>query len=115
MYYLLVRWLIVEAAEKHSLDPLRISFTEAVRELEQMRGSLLTSSPSWAARVLLPRLLNRIASHTVSIRPGRHYPRPNDTKAKDKGYGQKQSASKLCKHINSNHCNKKRTKTARQA
>jgi hypothetical protein len=115
VYYLLVRWLIVEAAEKHSLDPLRISFTEAIRELEQMRRSLLTSSLNWAAHVLLPRLLNRIASHTVSIRPGRHYPRPNDTKAKDKGYGQKQSASKLCKRINSNHRNKKQTKAARQA
>src|SRR5207253_8266036 len=32
--YLLVRWLIVEAAVKHRRDPLRISFRNALRELQ---------------------------------------------------------------------------------
>jgi len=32
--YLLVRWLIVEAAVKHDLDPLRVSFLHAFRELQ---------------------------------------------------------------------------------
>ena len=114
VYYLLVRWLIVQAAEKHGLDPLRISFSEAVRELEQMRGALLTNSPTWVAGVLLPRLLDRIASHMVPLRPGRHYPRPNDTKAKNKGQGKKQPASKLNKRINSNHRNKKQKTATRQ-
>jgi hypothetical protein len=115
VYYLLVRWLIVQAAEKHGLDPLRISFTEAVRELEQMRGALLTSSPTWVARMLLPRLLDRIAAHLVPSRPGRHYPRPNDTKAKDRGHGKKQPAAKLSSSINSNYRKKKRTKACRKA
>jgi len=106
VYYLLVRWLIVQAAEKHGLDPLRISFSDALRELEQMRGVLITSSHAWIRNGLLPRLLARIASHLVPLRPGRHYPRPNDTKIKDMGNGEKRLASKLTKRINTNYRNK---------
>jgi hypothetical protein len=75
VFYLLVRWLIVEAAVKHGLDPLRVSFLHALEELEAMRPLLICSSPLWVARILLPRLLERIASHLVPVRPGRHYPR----------------------------------------
>lgn len=85
VYYLLLRWLIVLAAEKHGLDPLQISFRNAVRELEQMQAMLVTQSEEWVRLTLLPRLLDRIASHTVPSRPGRHYPRPNDTKPKTNG------------------------------
>ena len=84
MYYLLTRWLIVLAAERHGLDPLRISFTDAVRELEQMRSSLVTSNLQWVTGTLLPRLLDRIASHLVPLRPGRHYPRTKDAKPKSR-------------------------------
>lgn len=100
VYYLLIRWLIVLAAEEHGVDPLRISFTNAVRELEAMRTTVATSSKSWVQRELLPRLLARIASHLVPLRPGRHYPRPNDTQPKDRGNGQKQAASKLSNRVN---------------
>jgi hypothetical protein len=75
VYYLLVRWLMTEAAAKHGLDPLRLSYVEAVRELEAIRVALLTADPRWAACVLLPRLLDRIAQHQVTPRPGRSYPR----------------------------------------
>ena len=108
VYYLLIRWLIVLAAEKHGIDPLRISFSNAVRELDLMRAVLITSSPDWVAAVLLPRLLDRLATHLVPLRPGRHYPRANDTKPKDRGHGQKQKPSKLNSRINSNHKNTKR-------
>lgn len=107
VYYLLVRWLIVSAAEEHGLDPLRISFTNAVRELELMRASFVTSSDEWISRVLLPRLLERIAAHQVPLRPGRHYPRPKDTKPKDRGHGTKQLPAKLTKRVNTNHPNNK--------
>ena len=108
VYYLLIRWLIVRAAEKHGLDPLRISFSNAVRELELMWSALVTGSERWVQKTLLPRLLDRIASHLVPLRPGRHYPRKNDTKSKDRGKGQKQPPAKLSNRINSNHKNKKR-------
>ena len=78
--YLLVRWLMVEAAVKHGLDPLRLSFLEAYRELKLMRPALLTATPDWASKVLLPRLLDRIAEHQVPERPGRHYPRRKKSK-----------------------------------
>lgn len=107
IYYLLVRWLIVLAAEKHGLDPLRISFTSALREMEHLRSTLITNPLAWVIHELLPRLLDRLASHTVPLRPGRHYPRPNDTQPKDRGHGQKQAASKISKRINSN-CNQKK-------
>jgi Transposase DDE domain len=73
--YLLLRWLMVEAAVRHGLDPVRISFQNALRELQGMWNTLVISNPQWVARVLLPRLLERIASHVVPFRPGRSYPR----------------------------------------
>jgi hypothetical protein len=109
MYYLLLRWLIVRAAEKHGLEPLRISFTNAVREVEHLRQTLAVSRVAWVQRTLLPRLLDRIASHRVPPRPGRHYPRPNDTQPKDRGHGQKQLPSKLSKRVNS-HLRRKNTR-----
>src|SRR5260370_13210601 len=81
--YLLVRWLIVEAAVEHCLDdPLRLSFKGALEELTDMRQSLITATPERVEEVLLPRLLERIARHLVPLRPGRHYPRPKDAYAR---------------------------------
>jgi hypothetical protein len=87
--YLLVRWLIVEAAVKHDLDPLQLSFTQALRELNAVRDTLVTASPGWAA-VLLDRLLDRIAKHRVPFRPGRHYVR----KKKSSNHKRKSNAPK---------------------
>lgn len=72
--YLMVRWLIVEAAVKHGVDPLRISFTHALRELNHMRPMLIVASDSWASH-LINLLLEQIAEHQVPFRPGRSYPR----------------------------------------
>jgi hypothetical protein len=95
LFYLLVRWMIVEAAVKHGHPPLRLSFTHALRELHDVSEKLITSHLSWVRHVLIPRLLTRVASHLVPSRPGRHYPRPNDTKPKNKGKGKTQLPSKL--------------------
>jgi hypothetical protein len=93
--YLLIRWLMVEAAKAHDADPLRLSFTGAWNELQDMSHALLTSSRQRVATVLLPRLLKRIASHPVASRPGRHYPRPHDTQILNKGKGKRRLPSKL--------------------
>ena len=96
LLYLLIRWMMVEAATAHGVaDPLRLSFTGAVRELTDMIPKILISSERHIARTLLPTLLRRIADHRVPLRPGRHYPRPNDTKVKNKGKGRRQRPSKL--------------------
>jgi hypothetical protein len=72
--YLLVRWLIVEAAVRRKRDPLSVSFSHALGELMTMHDLLVTATSSWA-KVLLGRLLDRVADHVVPRRPGRHYPR----------------------------------------
>ena len=84
LLYMLTRWLMVDTAEERELDPLRISFVHAQRELLDLRPALLTSSPQRVARVLLPRLQQRIAEHLVPLRPGRHFPRPADHYKKGK-------------------------------
>jgi hypothetical protein len=84
LLYLLTRWLMFEAAEEHGVSPLRISFTQALREVNDIRHALLLADPQRVRRVLLPRLLWRIAQHLVPLRPGRHYPRPADRYRKGK-------------------------------
>lgn len=95
LVYLLVRWLMVEAALKHGGDPLRLSFMECLREIIDLRQTMMTASWRRVRGVLLSRLLERIASHLVPLRPGRHYPRPKDTKIKDNGQGKKRLPSKM--------------------
>lgn len=75
LLYLLTRWLMVEAGAAHQVDPAELSFVAAQRELEDMRVTLLTATPQRIRRILLPRLLERIAQHRIPFRPGRHYPR----------------------------------------
>jgi hypothetical protein len=84
LLYFLTRWLIFEAAQAQGIPPLRISFTEALREIEDIRHALLSADPQRVRRILLPRLLSRIAEHLVPLRPGRHYPRPADRYKKHK-------------------------------
>jgi hypothetical protein len=95
LLYLLIRWLMVEAALERGIDPLRLSFTEALGAIDMMLRTMLTASPDRVRHVLLPRLLCRIASHRVPLRAGRHFPRPKDTKVKNLGHGRKQLPSKL--------------------
>ncbi len=95
LFYFLIRWMMVEAATAHGQDPLRLSFTQALGELQDMSQTLITASPRRVSRVLLPRLMARIVQHLVPKRPGRHYSRPYDTKVKNKGRGHRQLPSKL--------------------
>lgn len=95
LLYLLIRWLMVKAAEAEGLDPLRLSFTEALREIRDMLPALITRTLRVVRTVLLPRLLARLTKHVVPERPGRHYPRPNDTRTRNLGKGRKQLPAKL--------------------
>jgi len=95
LLYFLMRCQIVEAALAVGVPPLRLSYKGALEDVQDMQESLLKANERAAQRVLLPRLLEQIGSHVVPFRPGRHYPRPHDTKVKDKGKGKKQIPSKL--------------------
>jgi hypothetical protein len=50
LLYLLTRWLIVDRAKEHGIEPLRISFTHALRELLDLRQALLGRIPN-ASRI----------------------------------------------------------------
>jgi len=91
LLYFLIRWLIVEAAEQHDLDPLRISFQNAVRELALIWPTMAVSTPRWVEKTLWPRLLERVAAVTVPLRPGRSYPRKKKSSSKKTRCKQKKS------------------------
>jgi hypothetical protein len=93
--YLLIRWLMVEAAATYDVDPLRLSFTGAFQELADLSHLLVLASPERVEQYLLPTLLERVASHRVALRPGRHYPRPHDGQILNKGKGKKRVPAKL--------------------
>jgi hypothetical protein len=96
LLYQLMRWLLADAAQQAGLDdPLRLSFQDGLRELEDLQAPLLRSGMAKIRRVWRPRLLERMAQHEVPWRPNRHYKRPHDTKGKSKGGGRVQPASKL--------------------
>jgi hypothetical protein len=95
LLYQLLRWLLVEAAARAGeADPLRLSYQEALRDLSELRPALLKAGPRRVG-LLVERLLQRVGGHVVPSRPGRHYRRPHDTKAKAKGGGRYQPACKL--------------------
>lgn len=92
--YLLIRWLMVEAAQAHDADPLRLSFTGARKELADLSYPLMLAAPRRAERELLPKLLERVASHRVPLRPGRRYPRPDDARIRNRGKRKKSPSAK---------------------
>jgi hypothetical protein len=75
LHYLLVRWLLVEAAVEAGRSPLRLSFAEALREIEAKGPAALTASAAWLRDGVRPRLRAALAGHVVAERPCRHYPR----------------------------------------
>ena len=67
--YFLVRWLMVEAGVKHGIDPLRLSFKNALRELIKLHPSLVTASSRWVACTVRKALgSNCPTSSTLSTR-----------------------------------------------
>lgn len=89
VYYLILRWLIVEASQKAAVDPIRISFKRAMFELTKMWSTLLTTPIKWVETELIPRLLDRMASHIVKVRPNRHYERSKKKRRNTKTKGLK--------------------------
>jgi hypothetical protein len=97
LLYLLIRWLMVDAAAEDGVDPLRLSFITALRALEDVFPLFVIATPHYAARRLLLNVRQRIAKGIVPYRPGRHFPRPGDTRPKSKGRNRWQLPAKLSK------------------
>lgn len=94
--YLLIRWLMVKAAQaaEDDGDPLGLSFKHAFEELMMSWNVLIAAPPEQVVR-LVRRLLGRIASSQVPFRPGRHEPRPRNGKHKHRGKGKYTPSHKL--------------------
>lgn len=94
--YLLIRWLMVKAAQgaEEDGDPLGISFQHAFEELTMIWNVLIAAKPEDVPRIVR-KLLTQIASHQVPFRPGRHEPRPHDGKRKNRGKGKYTPSHKL--------------------
>jgi transposase len=94
LLYLLTRWLMVQAAEEHGQEPLRLSFSAALQEVLFV-APLLPICDRRQRQRLLKGLLRQIAAAQVPLRPGRHYPRPNDGKTRRTGAGHVIQSGKL--------------------
>ena len=98
--YLLIRWLMVEAAARAAPDgdPLGLSFKHALEELLTAWPMLLTADASDVSRRILPRLLKAIASHQVNWRPGRSFPRKPKSKTKRSKKRKSKQKTVISKH-----------------
>ena len=70
----IVHLVILEAAEQHQIDPVRISFAHALRAIV-MFAPALAMAPAWQRRDIYQAMLTEIADNTVPRRPGRNEPR----------------------------------------
>ena len=81
----LVRWVMTEAAKGTGKTPVEFSFLSA---LDAIRDFLrIMSQPRVLLAVLYQQLLDDIRFATIRQRPGRHFPRPGESKIRDKGHG----------------------------
>lgn len=98
--YLLVRWLMVEAAGRAAPDgdPLGLSFKHALEELQTAWSALVTSSPADVTRRIVPRLLEAISSHPVSWRPGRRFARKKQSTDKRRRRNKSKTTTSLQKN-----------------
>jgi hypothetical protein len=69
-----IRLLILQAAEAHGMDPMRVSFVGAMRAILSFAPAMAIS-PVWQLPAIHAAMLTEIASHCVPERPGRNEPR----------------------------------------
>jgi hypothetical protein len=69
-----LRCVMLEAAEAHGEDPLRLSFAHAARAAIAFAPEM-ASAPAWKLPEIYRAMLKEIASHVVPFRPGRNEPR----------------------------------------
>lgn len=94
--YLLIRWLMAEAAHaaEEDGDPLGLSFKHAFEELATIWNVLIAADDKTLPR-LFGQLLHAISKHRVPVRPGRHEPRPTDPTTRNLGERKNKPPNKL--------------------
>jgi len=81
----LVRWVMTEAAKGTGKTPVEFSFLDALSAIRDFLRLMVKSQLPFA--VLYQQLLELIRCAVIRQRPGRHFPRPGEGKAKNKGHG----------------------------
>ncbi|MFC1672437.1 IS4 family transposase [Planctomycetota bacterium] len=79
----IIRIIMLEAAQEHGVDPLRVSFVHATRCILAFAPAL-ASEPAWVLNAIYRAMLKQIASHLVPDRPRRNEPR--SLRREDKHY-----------------------------
>jgi hypothetical protein len=94
--YLLIRWLMAEAAQaaEDDGDPLGLSFKHAFEELAAAWNVLIAADEKTLPR-LVRQLLKEISNHRVRLRPERHETRPTDGQVRNLGNGKRKQPHKL--------------------
>jgi hypothetical protein len=70
----IIRMIMIDAGQKHKVDPLRLSFVHTVRCILAFAPAL-ANEPGWKLPEIYEAMLAEIASHFVRYRPGRNEPR----------------------------------------
>lgn len=90
----LTRWLMTEAAQGTTHLPLQFSFRTTLALVKNAMLIMRRSRPDeWSH--LYDQLLADIRGAPIRQRPGRTYPRPGDTRIKNRGHGKRQLPAKL--------------------
>lgn len=92
----LVRWVMTEASEPTSCKPVELSFLTALSLAKSALWPLLHLPPEQVATAY-EQLLDQIRAARIRQRPGRSYPRRQDGRIKNMGYGKYRLPARLTK------------------
>jgi hypothetical protein len=90
----LVRWVMTQATADTSRTPLDLSFVTTLTLLRAAVLTMLRATPQ-QIRHLYQQLLHEVLTAVIRKRPGRTYPRRNEGRIKNRGYGKRQLPARL--------------------
>jgi len=93
----LVRWIMTEASEDNPFTPLDLSFLTTLTLIKDRVSTFIHACPRDMTK-LYQQLLQDIRTARIRKRPGRSYPRPNDHKTKNKGWGYYQLPARILRN-----------------
>lgn len=91
LFYTLIRWRMVQAAEQVNAYGRELSFTRGLEKMRDSWANMTASSLNWVEKVLVPRIVIQISQERVWVRPDRSFNRKN---RKNKSKGSKDSNAK---------------------
>ncbi len=92
----MVRWIMTEACESTPHKPVELSFVTALSHIKTTLWFMMHRPPNEIVAAY-EQLLNLIRAERVRQRPGRTYPRRQDGRVKNMGYGKYRQPARLTK------------------